>query len=128
MNFLLIKSQPVYQVFPSVGVLTNGNVFVAWEGPQAGNSMISMGGSSYLMEQPLGVSLALIKTQPIISTLHQLRVLTNGNVFVAWDGDQAGNFMISMGGSSYLMEQPLGVSLALIKSQPIISTIRQLQV
>ena len=39
-----------------------------------------------------------------------------------WPGwYQAGRLMISMGGSSYLTEQPLGVSLSLIKSQPIIS-------
>ena len=38
------------------------------------HTMISMGGSSYLMEQPLGVSLVLIKTQPMISSTRQLQV------------------------------------------------------
>ena len=43
------------------------------------------------MEQPLGVSLVLIKSQPIISSTPSVAGLTNGNVFVAWDGYQAGS-------------------------------------
>ena len=36
--------------------------------------MISMGGSFFLMEQPWGVSLSLIKSQPMISDTPQFRV------------------------------------------------------
>ena len=125
-DFIINQITTNDQQYPSVSGLTNGNVFVAWEDYRSGTTMISMGGSSFLMEQPWGVSLSLIKSQPIISGIRQFRVWPM--VMCLWPGmtiDLAPLTLISMGGSSFLMELPWGVSLSLIKSLPVIRAIRQ---
>ena len=66
-DFIINQNTTNGQYNPSVSGLINGNVFVAWDDDQAGTTLISMGGSSFLMEQPWGVSLSLIKSQPVIS-------------------------------------------------------------
>ena len=127
MNFLLIKSQQLSRLIPSVGGLTNGNVFVAWEGYQAGTSDI-YGRVFFPNGTALGSEFSINQiTHAVSIRLQSVAGLTNGNVFVAWEGDQAGNYDI-YGRVFFLMEQPLGVSFSLIKSQPMISTIRQLRV
>ena len=78
------------QYNPSVAGLINGNVFVAWDGDQAGNSDIY--GRVFL---PNGTALGSEFSINQITTNNQyspsVAGLTNGNVFVAWYGNQAGN-------------------------------------
>ena len=92
-SLALIKSQPMIRMYPSVAGLTNGNVFVAWDGNQAGSYDIY--GRVFL---PNGTALGSEFSINQITTNDQqypsVAGLTNGNVFVAWDGNQAGNLDI----------------------------------
>ena len=120
-DFIINQITTNYQYNPSVSGLTNGNVFVAWEDYRAGNSDPDIYGRIFF---PNGTALGSDFIINQITTNDQfcpsVSGLINGNVFVAWqDFDLA--TMISMGESFFLMELPWGVSLSLIKSQPMIS-------
>jgi len=80
----------LYQNYPSVASLTNGNVFVAWHGARAGT--YDTYGRILL---PNGTALSNEFRINQVTTYNQdfpsVASLMDGNVFVAWGGDQTGN-------------------------------------
>ena len=91
-EFLINQITTSQQFNPSVGVLTNGHVFVAWEGSQAGMNAFNIYGRVF---SPSGTALGNEFSINQISSAQAFNPsvagLTNGNVFVAWTESQAGN-------------------------------------
>lgn len=92
-TFLINQNRTGVQSHPSVETLMNGNVFVAWDGDQAGNSssygrIFSSNGSAITNEFVISPNNIGTQTHPVIAPL------SNGKAFVAWNGDQAGSFNI----------------------------------
>ena len=78
------------QYDPSVAALFNGNTFVVWRGDQTGNDdiygrILSPSGNALTGEFQINQNTTGIQTHPSVS------VLSNGNAFVAWRGDQTGD-------------------------------------
>ena len=67
----------------------NGNVFVAWDGYQAGNYDIYariFDANGTALSNEFSINQNTTNDQRV----HSIASLTNGNVFVAWHGDQTG--------------------------------------
>jgi len=81
------------QQLPSVAGLTNGNAFVTWDGTQTGNGdiygrLFSANGAPLSNEFTINQVTTSNQTNPSVASL------TDGNVFVAWNGDQTGDYDI----------------------------------
>ncbi len=91
--FIINQNTTGSQSHPSVKSLTNGNGLVAWDGDQTGNKnsygrIFFSNGTALTDEFRINQNVTGYQTYPTITAMD------NGNVFLAWQGDQTGDYNI----------------------------------
>ena len=92
-EFIINQDTTSDQHFPSVSRLINGNVFVAWQDSRSltydvYGRIFSSNGTALSSDFIINQNTTNYQGNPSVAGL------TNGNVFVAWDGDQDGTYDI----------------------------------
>lgn len=114
----------VYDTAP-LTLFSNENVFIVWRGDQEGNDDIY--GRLYL---PNGTAISdtffINQNRTGLQSHPSVETLTNGNAFVAWDGDQAGNSnsygrIFSSNGSAITNEFPISPYNIGTQTHPVIA-------